>query len=473
MITTVLRGHRYSMDPPAPGHAGGTRNFSPPVVRSFAPSRSGRISLALIVAAGLVLGSSVASADMGEWLRNESIVGAGGCESAINEATSAGVRCIAGLGLSQLLEEGTRLATEHGRQAFGEHFQAAGNLGWSRNGNGLAGDLDVVFPFSFSAEPGDDSSLFFQQGISRWRDDAGAVRNDLRQGIVRRFRISDRADADILGASIFFLHGLEHQHQVLVPGFDYIGSWGTGSLRYFMPTTSWRGARAGYEERALEGVEMGMRFALTTTLDLDATGYRWQDEDNLEAWETGARLRLDWRPHSWLNLALGYDGIGGAEGSASILVGLAVPFEGRRKPPRWEGFGVAAGGSKPSHSNLWNPVNGVGQIRVAERSVSTEPLVEQTQEVQARFLQDTVVTGESIQVEVSLAMPATEDVRVSVRLVPGSGTNPAVPGVDFVDEPVETTIRQGTTSSVVSMPLLWNDDLTEARRLGITVSVVS
>jgi hypothetical protein len=427
----------------------------------------------LLLAAGLVLGASAASADMGEWLRNESLADLGGCESAINEATSVGVRCIAGLGLSRMLEEGTRLAAEHGKQAFGEHFQITGNLAWARNGNGLAGDLDAVFPFSFSAEPGDHSSLFFQQGISRWRDDAGAVRNDLRQGVVRRFRISDRADADIVGASIFFQHGLEHQHQVLVPGFDYTGSWGTGSFRYFMPTTSWRGTRPGYEERALEGLELGMRFALTTTLDLDATGYRWQDEDDLEAWETGARLRLGWRPHAWLNLALGYDGIGAAEESASFLVGLAVPFEGRRKPPRWEGFGLATGGSQPGGSDLWNPVNEVGQIRVVERSVSTEPLVEQTQEVQARFLQDTVVTGESIQVEVSLATPATEDVRVSVRLVPGSGTNPAVPGVDFVDEPVETTIRQGTTSSVVSMPLLWNDDLTEVRRLGITASVVS
>ena len=473
MITTVFRGHRYSMGPPAPGHAGGTRNLSPPVVRSFAPGRSGRISLALIVAAGLVLGSSVASADMGGWLRNESIVGAGGCESALNETASEGVRCVAALGLSRLLEEGTRLATEQGKQAFGEHFQVVGNLAWSPNRNGLVGDLDAVFPFSPSAEPEDDSSLFFQQGITRWRDDAGAVRNDLRQGIVRRFRISDAADADILGVSVFFLHGLEHRHQVLVPALDYTGSWGTGSIRYFMPATSWRETRTGYEERALEGAELGLRFALTTTLDLNATGYRWRDEDDLETWSTGARLRLDWRPHSWMNLALGYDGIGDAEESASLLVGLAIPFEGRRKLPRWEGFGFAAGGSRPDASNLWTPMDGVGQIRVAERSVSTEPLVEPTQEVQARFLQDTVVTGESVQVEVSLAAPATEDVRVSVSLVPGSGSNPAVPGVDFVDEPVETTISQGSTSVVVSMPLLHNGDMTEPRPLRVTASVVS
>ena len=218
---------------------------------------------------------------------------------------------------------------------------------------------------------------------------------------------------------------------------------------------------------------LGLRFALTTTLDLDATGYHWQDEDDLKAWRTGARLRLDWRPHPWLNLALGYDGIGDVEESGSLLVGITVPFEGRRKAPRWEGFGLTAGGSKPDESNLWNPVGGIGQIPVAERSVSTGPVVAQTPEVQARFLQDTVVTGESVQVEVSLATPATEDVRVSVRLVPGSGSNPAVPGVDFIDEPVEATIPQGATSSVALMPLLHNDDLTEGRSLRVTASVVS
>ena len=67
---------------------------------------------------------------------------------------------------------------------------------------------------------------------------------------------------------------------------------------------------------------------------------------------------------------------------------------------------------------------------------------------------------------------ASEDIQLLVSLVPGEGDNPAVPGEDYVDEPVEVTINQGTTSSVVTIQLLLNDDMTEARSLGVTVSPV-
>ena len=474
MTTTVFWVRPISIDPPALGHTSGARKVSPPVVRSPALGGSGRLSLALLLAAGFVLGSSAARADMGEWLRNESLVGVGGCESAINETTSEGARCIAGLGLSWMLEEGARFATEYGKHALGEHFQVAGNLAWSPNGNGLVGDLDAVFPFSFSADSEDDSSLFFQQGITRWRDDVGAVRNDLRQGIVQRFRISDGADADILGVSVFHLHSAEHGHHVLVSGLDYAGSWGTGSFRYFTPATNWRPARFGHEERALEGVEFGMRFDLTTTLGLHATGYRWEAEVVSAQWITGARLQVDWRPHPWFNLSAGYDRAAGGDESASFLAGLAVPFGGgTSKPPRWEGFGLASGGSPTNASDLWSPVSGVGRIELATRSASTPSVQGQGDGVQVRFLQDSVASGESVQVEVSLAEAAAQDVRVTVRLVPGSGDNPAVPGEDFVDEPVETTIRQGTMSTVVVISLLRNDQMAEVRSLKVTASIVS
>ena len=472
MITTVFRVHRYSMVSSEPGYAGGTRNLSPPVVRSFVPGRSGRISLAFLVTAGLVLGSSAASADMGEWLRNESIVGAGGCESALNETASEGVRCVAELGLSRLLEESIRLAAEHGKQAFGEHFQVVGNLAWSPNRNGLVGDLDAVFPFTSSAEPEDDSSLFFQQGITRWRDDAGAVRNDLRQGIVRRFRVSDAPDADILGVSAFHLYSAEHGHQVLVSGLDYTGGWGSGSFRYFMPATDWRAAGFGYEERPVEGVEFGMRFDVTTTLGLGATGYSWEDDVDSERWTSGARLSVDWRPHPWFNFSAGYDRSENGDESASFLAGLAVPFiGGGAKSPRWEGLGLASGGSPPNGTESWRPVLGVGRIELVTRSASSVENV--ANGVHARFLQDSVESGQTVNVEVSLAATASQDVRVAVQLVPGSGANPAVAGEDFVDEPVETTIQQGTTSTVVSIPLLRNDQMGEARSLKVTASIVS
>ena len=55
--------------------------------------------------------------------------------------------------------------------------------------------------------------------------------------------------------------------------------------------------------------------------------------------------------------------------------------------------------------------------------------------VTVRFLQPSTPTGGTVEVEVALSAPATTDVRLSVRLAPGSGDDPAVAGVDYVDEP--------------------------------------
>jgi len=56
--------------------------------------------------------------------------------------------------------------------------------------------------------------------------------------------------------------------------------------------------------------------------------------------------------------------------------------------------------------------------------------------------------------------------------VPGSGESPAVPGEDYVDEPIEMTIAKGATSGRVSIRLLRNDDIQANRSLGATVSLV-
>ena len=74
--------------------------------------------------------------------------------------------------------------------------------------------------------------------------------------------------------------------------------------------------------------------------------------------------------------------------------------------------------------------------------------------------------------EVTLSAPVSEEIRLLVRLVPGEGENPAVPGEDYLDEPVEITIRHGTTSGVAAIQLLRNAGMTEARSLGVTVSRV-
>ena len=46
-------------------------------------------------------------------------------------------------------------------------------------------------------------------------------------------------------------------------------------------------------------------------------------------------------------------------------------------------------------------------------------------------------------------------------------------GEDYVDEAVETTIAEGSTTAQVSFQLLVNDGMQEDRSLGATVSLVS
>ena len=132
-------------------------------------------------------------------------------------------------------------------------------------------------------------------------------------------------------------------------------------------------------------------------------------------------------------------------------------------------MGVAEGSAGSGESQLWRPVEGTGRIRVATRTNVTDI----TSEVEIRFLQDDASSGDTVQLEVVLSAAAQQDTWLEVCLVPGSGDHPAVPGEDFVDQPVEMMIPQGETSGRVSFQLLRNDDQQENRSLSATVSLVS
>ncbi|MDE0658016.1 MAG: inverse autotransporter beta domain-containing protein [Gammaproteobacteria bacterium] len=410
------------------------------------------------------------------WQQSGSIVNE--CATQLGSGAGHGVACILGGGLNLLIDEGLLYANQSGKKLFGEHFQVVGSLGWSSAsfGTGFSGfeaDLDVVAPLAAygpSDHGGFEQSLFFQQGITRWWDSYGTARNDVRYGVVRRFRVSSAPDADIVGLSALFQHSLELGHQVAVPSVDYIGRWGAGSLRYFVPTTGWRRAHAGREERALEGMELGLRLDLTTTFGLNGTAYQWEAEDGSGRTSHGGRLGFNWRPHPWLAFDAGYDSVRERNDVASLGMRVVVPLGPTEHRPRWSGLGVADGGNGVSSEQLWQPVEEIGQIRVAERA-SSEPAAET--EVTARFVQEDFGSGETVAIEVSLSRPAAHDVGVVVRLVPGAGSNAAVPGEDFVDEPVTATIREGTRSAIVSITLLLNQSMEQPRSLGVTASLAS
>ena len=392
------------------------------------PKAAGAFALGVALVA-----ATEANADAPDDLWSDSLTIAGDCGGAFNGPLSEGARCLAHSGLDLLLKAGVSFADEYGKGVLGEHFQFIGDMSY-RGGARLEADLDAVIPLATSAagEPA-ASSIFFQQGVTRSWDARFGYRNDTRHGVVHRFRIADGPNSDIVGVAAFYQHNAEHGHQVLVSAVDYAGRWGTGSLKHFHPTTGWRSTGSGYSERALEGAELSLTLDMTTTISVDVTGYRWQKEDGSDAWNTGTRLGFDWRPHPWLALNPSYDAGGGGENSYLLQGRLTIPLGGpSRLLPRWQGLGVGLGGSAKDADDLFRPVTDIGAIQVARLATPDDT----TGDVTVRFLQDEAATGSTIRLQVSLPAAASEDVRVEVRLVPGSGPNPAQAGVDFVDEPV-------------------------------------
>ena len=431
--------------------------------------------MAAFVLVMLLATSPATQADPVERLGEALPTQAGRCGAAPGGTVSEGARCLLGNGLNLLLGEAMGLAEGYGQEAVGQRFRVVGTPAFSAlpGGVGLAGDIDVLIPFA-GGEPGvtanpTGSALFLQQGVSRWWDGHGSLRNDFRLGPVYRFRLPGGPDGDILGLSVLRLHNAEHQHEVLVPGIDYAGRWGSGTLRHIIPITGWRPVPPGHEERALGGTELEARFDITTTLRVSATGYRWESGSRAGQRNGGVRLGFGWQPHPWLHLAASYDRGGEGEAARSFRLGFRMPLGKIPPVPRWAGLGLVAGGSVPGDSKLWRPVENSGRIRVGTRTDVSELVGS----AQIRFLEDTVGSGDTVQLEVVLGSAAPEDIRVEVRLVPGSGANPAVPGEDYVDVPVELTIPRGATSGRVSIQLLRNDGQQEPRSLGATAVLAS
>lgn len=408
--------------------------------------------------------------------------GALACGNALEQGVSSGYRCFMEQMVNGIvLDQTTQYANAYGKRLFGEHFSFVNRMTYSQMGGGFSGEVDTVVPLAalagFAGLGGmeadtESGALFFQQGVTSWTDSQGLRRYDMRYGVVRRFNVSDEPGANVFGLSSFFQQNMEYGHGRLVSGFDYNGVWGRSTFNYFQPTTGWRDSRSrvGYEERALAGMELSMQLQPTSTLGLETALTRWEARDGAGRWETGARMGFSWQPHDWVRIRAAWDGIGTRTPNPSASAFLTFPLGSKQPIPGWKGLDLA-GGLAQHHSavNVWSPVENIGQIRVAEREATSLSFDEVLSGLTVRFLQDSAGSGESIKVQVSISEPASEDIRLLVSLVPGEGDNPAVPGEDYLDEPVEVTISQGTSSSVATLQLLRNDNMTEARLLGVTV----
>ncbi|MCY4488527.1 MAG: hypothetical protein OXF11_15655 [Deltaproteobacteria bacterium] len=399
-----------------------------------------------------------------------------GCAPALRDGTSEGSRCLAGWSVNDLLLDAiTRLATERGQGIFGKHFRVVNNLSYSPVGSGLRGGLDVVLPFGSSTSPGtarhESSAFFLQNGVTRWVDDRGSSRNDYRVGAVRRFGLSGQgAVSGILGVSAFVQQSREYQHTRMVAGADYRGKWGQGTINMFVPTTGWRPTYTGHKERALAGGELALQFNVTTTLSMKTALARWADDDGLGGWSTKGRVAVEWRPHRWFNMGAAWNGVGTDDDAHEFRLAFSMPLGDMRKPPQWEGVGVVGGGPTPSSTDPWSPVENVGAIQVATRESTGDDLASQAT---VRFLHDSAMTGDRVGLEVRLPAATSSDLNLIVTLAPGKGPNPAVPGVDYVDEPIPVTIAAGTSSATVTIQLPLNADLNEARSLMATVTAAS
>ena len=406
------------------------------------------------------------------------------CGNAFEQGVSSGSRCFMEQMVNGILmDKTTHLANAYGKRLFGEHFSLANRLTYSQVGGGLSGEVDAVVPLSALAgvigfggqEAGaDPGALFFQQGVTSWTDGQGLRRYDMRYGVVRRINLSDEPGANVVGLSTFFQQNLEYGHGRVVSGFDYDGAWGRSTFNYFLPTTGWQDARsrAGDEERALAGMELSVQLQPTATLGLETALTRWEARDGAGRWETGARVGFSWQPHAWVKIRTAWDGIGTSTPNPSASAFLTFPLGSREPIPGWQGLALGSLAQHHATMDIWRPNENISPIRVAERDRPPPVVDDVLQGLAVRFLQDNAGSGEEIKVEVTLSAPVSEEIRLLVRLVPGEGENPAVPGEDYLDEPVEITIRHGTTSGVATIQLLRNSDMTEARTLGVTVSRV-
>ncbi len=420
------------------------------------------------------------------------------CNTALNEGHTNGRDCIMQGVEEEIGNRALNLAFSSsenlGKNIFGEHFQISNRLHYSAvEGVGVQGNLDTIVPLinteiqaNVTTDRDDTGrnkalkrvrqaaptkyNLFLQQGVTRWQDEQGMQRNDMRWGLVYRFNLTPVAGENILGFAAFIQQNAERGHSRVVTRYDYSGKWGTSWVNYYRPTTGWLDGREGYQERTIGGSELGHKFNITNNITADISANQWETtaEDATVPFEKQTAVGLQWQPHQWVSFSYRY---GNSNTSDEPIVNyeftLNVPL-GRDKSsalPRWQGVGVAGENEAVDPNTIWRPVDNLREIKYVERK---KPVV-RVKDAKIEFMLDDVESGESIPVKVTLPNAATEDTTIYVRLAPGDEGVPAVAGEDFVDETVEMLVARGQTTAEVQLQILLNDEMTEPRTIKVIV----
>ena len=387
-----------------------------------------------------------------------------------NDVTASmvgGAECAAEAVMDKAMALGVSRLNAYGTKVFGTGFSLTTSMRYAPFGDKqVQGDVDMVVPLLFSDGGGDvlPRAFFLQNGLTRWTDSHGLRRNDVRLGFAYRTATGvDKYGApNLLGFYTLAQQNREHGHERWVHGMDYTGRWGKGYINHYAVHSDWVDGRAGDQERAVGGSEIGVNLTPTTTLDLSLAAGEW---DTAHGRQLSARAGLAWQPHTYLRLSSDLSGIGGDDPQATYAITFTMPLGQTKQRPRWNGFGLATD-SPAQADDLWRRVAVVNRIEVIERE---RPIADLVGAAAVRFLQASSPTGNAIRVEITLPAAVARAARVEVRLKPGTGDNPAVPGVDFIDTPVIVTIPAGNTSHIATLQLLHNPDLSANRALSVAL----
>lgn len=363
-----------------------------------------------------------------------------------------------------------------GQELLGKEARYFGRMGWDYE-EGFRGELDTIVPLTTSPAsaqvlrlPGRLSrALFLQAGVTTWRDD-GTHRADARMGVIYRFGLSDGLKAGVVGAMTFLQEDLRTNHRRWVTGLDYLTRRLSGSFHYYLPMTDWRINRNGLEQRPLAGMKLDFRARLLPNVHARTSFSRWEISDG-QRWDTESSLAVAWHPSPWFRVfgRYGWERDDGDEMVGGIAATISLGGAKRRYGRLTGLVRMADEGEKTGLDALWRPAEALEPIRYAERSRGDENCADDGDGASLSFTQGAANSGDTIGLEAELPTPSCDGLTVTARLIPGAGSNPAVPGVDYDDSPIDIKIVEGQRRGVAYFTLLNNAALAEERSLSAEI----
>lgn len=316
-----------------------------------------------------------------------------------------------------------------GTDLFEQGFRLDSSLSWLL-GESLRGEVDTVIPIAgMERRNGTGRALFFQPGLVFWEGRAEELRANTNLGVVYRAH----ATRDwIGGASLFFDYDFQREHKRLSVGVDAQSEHFYGGLNYYFPLgRKWRRGRVGYEERALEGLDLHLSLAWERWR-LDGALGAWKFDGDLDGrgsgWRPSADVSVGYQIRPGVSLEAGYERHDDRSAGSNWNVGLAF----RYSLPGLEGIG-SNGANDVGAPDLWRVVEREKRILYEERLAQARP------RATLQAIIPRVREGERATVQVVLSEAIEEDVTFSFVAASSSTAD-----TDDYTLPSNITIPAGT-----------------------------